>query len=157
MLNWDNLARRNARVLASVGRTRVQLLRLDAVVVRALEVNADLLGAGGAGVGDGGSVAVVGVDAREDFSAGGLDVLDDHVALGAVALAVTAWAVELAEVLHAEAVDGDGLGAVVLDDFVVGVAGSAALDQGGSGPLESKSILADLSPPDVCDSLAWVP
>jgi hypothetical protein len=134
----------------------VQLLRLDAVVVSALEIDADLLGAGSAGVGNSGSVAVVGVDASEDFSAGGLDVLDDNVALGAVALAVATGAVELAEVLDAEAVDGDGLGAVVLDDFVVGVAGSAALDHGGSGTLEGEGVFADLSPPDVWDVLAWM-
>jgi hypothetical protein len=132
----------------------VQLLRLHAVVVSALEINADLLGAGGAGVGDGGSVAVVGVNTSEDLSTGGLDVLDDNVALGAVALAVAARAVEFAEVLDAEAVDGDGGGTVVLDDLVLGVAGSAALDHGGSGALEGEGILADLGPPDVCDLLA---
>jgi hypothetical protein len=127
----------------------VQLLRLHAVVVSALEINADLLGAGGAGVGDGGSVAVVGVNTSEDLSTGGLDVLDDNVALGAVTLAVAARAVEFAEVLDAEAVDGDGRGTLVL-----GVAGSAALDHGGSGALEGEGILADLGPPDVCDLLA---
>jgi hypothetical protein len=132
----------------------VQLLRLHAVVVSALEINADLLGAGGAGVGDGGSVAVVGVNTSEDLSTGGLDVLDDNVALGAVTLAVAARAVEFAEVLDAEAVDGDGGGTVVLDDLVLGVAGSAALDHGGSGALEGEGILADLGPPDVCDLLA---
>jgi hypothetical protein len=132
----------------------VQLLRLHAVVVSALEINADLLGAGGAGVGDGGSVAVVGVNTSEDLSTGGLDVLDDNVALGAVALAVAARAVEFAEVLDAEAVDGDGGGTVVLDDLVLGVAGSAALDHGGSGALEGEGILADLGPPDVCGLLA---
>jgi hypothetical protein len=132
----------------------VQLLRLHAVVVGALEIHADLLGAGGAGVGDGGSVAVVGVDASEDFSARGLDVLDDNVALGAVALAVAAGAVEFAEVLDAEAVDSNFGGAVVLDHLVLGVASSAALDHGGASALEGEGVFADLGPPDVCDVLA---
>jgi hypothetical protein len=150
-----NLARRDAGVLASVAGAGAQLLGLGTVVV-ALELDAKLLGAGGAGVGDGGGVAVVGVDASEDLSARSLDVLDGDGTLGAVALAVTAGPVELAEVEGAEAVDGDGGGAVVLDDLVLGVAGSATLDHGGSGALEGEGVLADLSPPDVWDMLAWI-
>lgn len=84
-----NLTRWDAGVLASVAGAVAQLLGLGAVVV-ALELNADLLGAGGASVGDGGNVAVVGVDAGEDLSAGSLDVLDGDGALGTVALAVAA-------------------------------------------------------------------
>ena len=79
----SNLARRNAGVLASVARTRADLLRLLAIVV-ALELDADLLGAGGAGVADGRSVTVVGVDASEHLSARRLDVLDGHRALCAI-------------------------------------------------------------------------
>ena len=56
---------------------------------------------------------------------------------------------ELAEVLGAEAVDGDGRGGVVLDDLVVGVAGSAALDHDGAGAREGEGVFADVGPPDV--------
>ena len=148
----QNLARRNLGVNASLAGARAKSLGLLAVVV-ALELLADELGAGGAGVGDGGDVAVVGVDAGEELAAGGLDVLDGDGALGAVALAVAARAVQLAEVLHAEAVDGHGRGAVVLDHLVLGAARSAALDHGGSGALEGEGVLADGSPPDVWEGL----
>ena len=67
----------------------------------------------------------------------------------AVALAVAARAVQLAEVLRAEAVDGHGRGGVVLDDLVVGVAGAAALDHDGAGALEGEGVFADVGPPDV--------
>jgi hypothetical protein len=145
----NHLARRNARVLAVVADASLDLLWLDIVVVGALELDAKLLDAGGAGVGDGGDVAIVGVDAGEDLAARGLDVLDGDVALGAVALAVAARAVELAEVLRAEAVDGHRRGGVVLDDLVVGVAGAAALDHDGAAALEGEGVFADVGPPDV--------
>ena len=155
MRREDNLASGNAGVDARLAGARAEGLGLLAVVV-ALEGLADLLGAGGAGVGDGGGVAVVGVDTSEELAAGGLDVLDGDGALGAVALAVTARPVELAEVLDGEAVDGHGGGTVVLDDLVLGAAGSTALDDGGSGALEGEGVLADGRPPDVCEMLAGV-
>ena len=142
MSREEHLASGNAGVDARLAGARAERLGLLAVVV-ALEGLADLLGAGGAGVGDGGGVAVVGVDASEELAAGGLDVLDGDGALGAVALAVAARPVELAEVLDGEAVDGHGGGTVVLDDLVLGAAGSTALDNGGSGALEGESVLAD--------------
>jgi hypothetical protein len=145
----NHLARRNARVLAVVANTSLNLLGLDVVVVGALELDTKLLDAGGAGVGNSSNITIVGVDASEDLAAGSLDVLDGDVALGAVALAVAARAVELAEVLGAEAVDGDGRGGVVLDDLVVGVARAAALDHDGAGALEGEGVFADVGPPDV--------
>lgn len=65
----------------------------------ALELLADGLDRGGAGAGDGGSAAEVGVDASKHLAVVGLDVLDDDGA-GNRVLAVTAGAVELAEVLE---------------------------------------------------------
>lgn len=90
----------------------------------ALVLDARLLDAGGAGAGDGGDVAVVGVDADEGLAVVGLDVLDHDVAL-AHGLAVAAGAVQLAKVDDGEAVDGHGAQAVVLDDLVVGSGGAA--------------------------------
>jgi len=57
----SHLARRNAGVFAVVADTRLKLLRLLAVVVRALVFGTDVLDAGGAGVGDSGGIAVVGL------------------------------------------------------------------------------------------------
>lgn len=150
-----HLARRNAGVLASVAGARAKLLGLLAVVV-ALELGADLLGGGGAGVGNGGGVAEVGVDAGEDLAAAGLDVLDGDGALAAVTLAVAAAAVQLAEVLHAEAVDGHGRGPVILDNLVLGVARAAALDHGSARALEGEGVLAHGGPPDVWKVLVSV-
>jgi hypothetical protein len=62
-----------------------------------LELLADSLDASSAGTSDRGSATEVGVDASEDLSVVGLDVLDDDAA-GDGVLAVTACAVELAEV-----------------------------------------------------------
>jgi hypothetical protein len=62
-----------------------------------LELLADSLDASGAGTSDRGSSTKVGVDASKDLSVVGLDVLDDDAA-GDGVLAVTACAVELAEV-----------------------------------------------------------
>jgi hypothetical protein len=55
----SNLARRNARVLAVVADSVLELLGLNVVVVGALELNTKLLDAGGASVGDGCDIAVV--------------------------------------------------------------------------------------------------
>lgn len=86
------------------------------VVVGALELLADGLDLLGAGVGDGGSVAVVGVDAGQDVAAGGRDAVDDDVTL-VHGVAVAAAAVQLAKVLDQEVGDADGTSAVVLDDY----------------------------------------
>lgn len=115
-----------------------------------LELDADFLDRGSAGAGDGGDVALVGVDAGQDLSVVGLDVLDDNVA-GAHLLAVTARSVELAEVDNGEAVDGDRAETVVLDDLVRSTSGTTAADDSVTVTLEGESILADLLPPDVLD------
>lgn len=105
-----------------------------------LELLADLLDIGSTGSAvDGGGVAEVGVDADEQLAGGGLDVLDNNVALGAL-LAVSARAVELAEVGDLEAVDSDGSGSVVLDDLVLGTSGTAAGDGGVTVLLQGESI-----------------
>lgn len=105
----------------------------------ALKFLADGLDRGGAGARNGGRVAKVRVDAGEELAVVGLDVLDDDVALDA-ALAVAARAVQLAEVHHGEAVDGHGALAVVLDNLVVGVLGTTALDVGVAVALESEGV-----------------
>ena len=64
----------------------------------ALELLADSLDRGSAGAGDGSSATEVGVDTSKNLSVVGLDVLDND-ATGNGVLAVTAGAVELAEVL----------------------------------------------------------
>ena len=160
------LERRELARSARTGRGRLGLVARGG----ALELLADLLDAGSAsGAVDGGGVAEVGVDADEQLSAGGLDVLHHHVALGAL-LAVAARAVQLAEVGDLEAVDGDGAGAVVLDHLVCGAGGTAAGDGCVAVLLEgqgicvvvsmcevlrggiSKLTLADAGPPDVLQS-----
>lgn len=85
------LARLDGGVLAVVGGALGDGLGLVAGG-GALELLADGLDRGGAGARDGGRVAKVGVDARQDLAVVGLDVLDDDVALDAV-LAVAAGAV----------------------------------------------------------------
>jgi hypothetical protein len=94
-------------------------------------------------------VAVVWVDDAHTGSVDGDDVLDRDVALRLVE-AVTARLVEGAEVLGVEAGDVEfAPEAVVLEDFVLGVAGAAAEDAelrveafGGEG------VFADVFPPD---------
>ena len=105
-----------------------------------LKLLADLLDVGSAGSAvDGSGVTEVGVDTGEKLAAGGLDVLDNNVALGAL-LAVSAGAVELAKVRNLEAVDGDGTGTVVLDDLVSGAGGTSTDDGGVAILLQGESI-----------------
>lgn len=141
------LARLDRRVLASLAGTRANLLGLLAGN-GTLVLNADLLDGRSASSSDGGDVALVGVDASEDLSVEGLDVLDDNVA-GAHLLAVTARSVELTEVDNGEAIDGDRSETVVLDDLVLSTGSTTALDESVTVTLEGESILADLLPPDV--------
>jgi hypothetical protein len=128
-----NLARwERVGVDASIGRSAANLLGLVTSVV-ALVLNADLLNVSGAGAGvDGSGIAVVGVDADQGASAVGDDTLELDVALKHL-VAVSAGAVELAEVGDGEVGDVDGSAAVVLEDFVLGTLGSAADDLGGAG------------------------
>ena len=138
-------------VLAVVGGTLGDGLGL-ASGLGSLELLADGLDGGSAGTGDGGGSAEVGVDADEQLSAGGLDVLHHHVALGAL-LAVAARAVQLAEVGDLEAVDGDGAGAVVLDHLVCGAGGAAAGDGCVAVLLEGQGICVVVS---MCEVLRGV-
>lgn len=105
----------------------------------ALEFSADCLDAGGAGTGNLGSVTKVGVDAGEELAGLGDDVLDDDVTLSAL-LAVTARAIELAEVDNSEAVDRDGTRTVVLDDLILSTGGTTAGDGGITIALEGESV-----------------
>jgi hypothetical protein len=74
-----NLADSNIRSLvdAVLGRTLATSGRLLAVVVGTLVFLANVLDRLGASLCDGGSVAVVAVDADEVLAIGGLDVVDD--------------------------------------------------------------------------------
>ena len=139
MFEAIRLAGSESREHTGVGRTSGDGLGL-AARADALEFLADLLDGGSAGSAvDGGSVAEVGVDSDEELAVGGLDVLDDNVALGAL-LAVSAGAVELAEVGNLEAVDGDGSGTVVLDDLVLGAGGTSTGDGGVTVLLQGEGI-----------------
>lgn len=143
------LARLEGRVLAvtaGAGSNLLGLLARDGT----LELDTDLLDGRSAGAGDGGDVALVGVDTGQDLSVVGLDVLDDNVA-GAHLLAVTARSVELAKVDNGEAIDGDRAETVVLDDLVRSTSGTTTADDSITVTLEGESILADLLPPDVLD------
>ena len=91
--------------------------RLVAVGV-ALELLANLVDVSGNRVGDGSTVAIVGVDTGKQVAAGGGDTVDGDVALVHV-VAVTAGSVQLAEVLDGEVRDGDSTGTVVLDDLLL--------------------------------------
>lgn len=93
-------------VAASVAGTRGDLRRL-AARLDTLELSADLLDIGGAGAGDGGGVAEVGVDTSKELAGLSDNVLDHDVALGGF-LAVSARAVELAVVLDVVVDDVDG-------------------------------------------------
>jgi hypothetical protein len=80
-LKTSNLADSNIRSLVDtrLGRTFTESRRLLVVVVGTLVLLADVLDRLGTGLGDGGSVAVVAVDADEVLSVGSLDVVDDDL------------------------------------------------------------------------------
>lgn len=115
--------------LALAAVSGADLLALAVALADTLELLADLLDAGAARSGDVGGVTVVGVDANQVGDTPGLDVLDDDMAGATVVGAVTASAVELAGVDDGEVLDGDGSAAVVLDNLVLGLLGTTALDQ----------------------------
>jgi len=148
----ERLARSESGELAGGGGASGDGLGL-AAGLDALKLLADLLDVGSAGGAvDGGGVTEVGVDADKELAAGRLDVLDDNVTLGAL-LAVTAGAVELAEVGNLEAINGDGSSAVVLDDLVVGAGGTAAGDGGVTVLLQGESVCGIVS---MCDDSGGV-
>lgn len=124
----SDLASGQSGLALAVG-SGADLLALAVALGDTLELLADLLDAGAARSGDVGGVAVVGVDANQVGDALGLDVLDDDVAGATVVGAVTASAVELAGVDDGEVLDSDGSAAVVLDNLVLGLLGTTALDQ----------------------------
>lgn len=87
-LGARRLARGEVGVDAGVRGAGRDLLGLLVVVVGTLVLDADVLDRGGAGVGDGGNIAVVGVDADKGLAAVGLDVGEGDLAGIAVLLAV---------------------------------------------------------------------
>lgn len=86
MVKRTNLADSNIRSLVdtSLGGTLAESRRLLVVVVGTLVFLANVLDRLGAGLGDGGSVAVVAVDADEVLAVGGLDVVDGDLSSTAV-------------------------------------------------------------------------
>ena len=141
---------------ATVNAKRTRLARLEGAVLAgsrgtlgnglglasglgSLELLADGLDGGSAGTGDGSGSTEVGVDASEDLSVVGLDVLDHDLACERL-LAVTASTVELAKVRDGEAVNGDSTLSVVLNDLVGGRLGTATLDEGVSVTLDGESV-----------------
>lgn len=151
----NRLARSNGRSeLAGVGSTSGDGLGL-VTGSGTLKLLANLLDGGSASSAvDGSSIAEVGVDANEKLAVGGLDVLDDNVALGAL-LAVSARAVELTEVGDLEAIDGDGSGSVVLDDLVLSASGTSTRDGGVTIFLQGKSICSNVSMCEVSYEVWW--
>jgi hypothetical protein len=119
--------------------------------VVALVLDADVLYAGDAGVADDGSIAIVRVDADQSLALASLDAIDGDVAL-VHGLAVSATAVQLAEVVDEEVLDADGSSTVVLDDFVVGALGATTDDVGCARLLlDGDGVLAHGLEPDVFD------
>jgi hypothetical protein len=140
-MSSPNLAAGQRRLeLAVAARARSNLLGLLAVVIGSLVLNADLLDAAGT-AGDGGSITVVGVDANERLAAASLDAADLNGTLELL-LAISARAVQLAEVLNGEVFDDDGTAAVVLDDLVIGTLSTTTNDLvgAGAGTLEGEGI-----------------
>lgn len=158
----QNLARgEGVGVLASIASSGADLLRLylfvsfcmkettlikDHAYLRAigntLVLGADSLGVGNTGVAlDGGSVAHVAVDSDEGAgSADSSDALDGDVTLVHL-VAVSAGAVQLAEVVHSEAGDADGAAAVVLDNLVLGALRTTTDDgEGTVASLEGEGV-----------------
>jgi hypothetical protein len=117
--------------VAGAGRSLLRLVARGST----LEFSADLLDIGGAGGRDSSGVTEVCVDASKKLPRLSDHVLDDDVALSAL-FAVSARAVELAEVDDGEAVDGDGSGAVVLDDLVFSASSAATGHSGIAVTLE---------------------
>lgn len=108
-----------------------QLRRLIPIII-ALIPRANGTHAVRARAGNGRLVAVVGVDAGEELAVDGPDARHGDGAR-VLRAAVTAAAVDLAEVLGVEVLDGHGSGAVVLDDLVGRFEGAAADDVRGAG------------------------
>lgn len=113
------------------------LRRLRASILNdSLELLADLLDGRAARSRDGGHITEVGVDANQVGSnAVRLNILDNDVTWATVVAAVTARAEKLADLHDGVVLDGDGSTAVVLDDLVFGVLGSATLDENAAGAL----------------------
>lgn len=72
-------------------------------------------------------------------------------------VAVSAAAVQLAEIRDGEVVDDDGATAIVLDHLVLGTCGSTAVDRGGlvvALLLNTEGVFTDGLPPDIVDGTA---
>lgn len=148
----DRLTSVDVRISENARRARsaANLLWLITRIVT-LELRANLLGLD-ARVGDRRSVTVVGVDAHKGRGATlSKDTIENDVAFEH-GLAVAARSVQLAKVGDVESRDGDGTGAIVLDDLVLCALGSASDDLGSAGLLlDGQGVFADGFPPDVLD------
>ena len=149
--------RQRLSILTRLTRPLGNLIRLGTILL-ALIRDADILDVGSARVGDGSHVAEVLVDADHGLAVHGDDVADGHGALVHL-VAVAAGAVELAEVVDGEAVDGDVAADVVLfscqwcvsyikwgekdahlDHLVLCALGSSAGDLEGASSLEGEGV-----------------
>jgi len=105
------------------------LARRPVALAHTLVFLADLLG-NTARAADSSGIAIVGVDAHKvGGNAVDLDVADHNVAWAAVIGAVTAAAVDLADVNESGVLDGHGSATVVLNDLVAGRGCSATLPE----------------------------
>lgn len=76
------------------------------------------------------SVAIVGVDAADDSTVDGHDVVEYKVARATITAAVAAASSNLAVVVGIEVLHGDRSTAVELDDFVRGLECTSSVDVG---------------------------
>lgn len=114
---------------------------------------ADLLDALSAGAGNGGGIAVVGVDTDEiGRHTVGLEASNDDVSWTSIVGAVTAGSVKFSNTNDSIVLDGDRSTSVVLDYLVRCGIRSTTLDENTSCSKSRNSILADITEPDVLQS-----
>jgi len=101
---------------------------------------------------DGGNIAIVRVDACNGTAGASDDVTDRDGPL-VLSATISARAVEFAEVLHTEVGDDNVSTAVVLDNLVIGVLCTTAIDRASSGfLLDCDCVFADVLEPNVGQS-----
>lgn len=155
VLVLSRTSRHRTSILAPLTHSRPQLRRLLAIIIPLIP-RTNRTDFRRAAICNGSRVAVVAVHASEQFSVDGPDAVHGYCALVLRRFAITAGAVDLAEVLGVEVFDvygsygGGGLvgepggrmeggeltAAVVLDDLVAGSEGAADDDVGCAGGLE---------------------
>ena len=137
------LASRKLRQLALIAqavRSRVHFGRLAIMVRHTFVLLADFLG-NTTGPGDGSSVAVVGVDTDQIRShAVHLHILNNDIARTTIVRAVAAATVQFTGADDGVVFDGHGALAVVLNDFVHCILGTASLDKSVTGTKDRNGI-----------------